>query len=112
MTLLQFFFILHLLKETLQIIGNLCQELQCKFQDILNVMHLVSSTKALIQEYRDDKWYVLLTNVKSLCEKRNIDVSYMNARYVDRRGQAHHQQDDFTIKQHYQVDNLCDGIDS
>jgi hypothetical protein len=79
-------FILHLMKETMQIINHLCQELLSKSQDILSVMHLVSSTKEYIQQYRDDKWDDLLTNVKSFCEKRNIDASDMNARYVERQG--------------------------
>jgi hypothetical protein len=55
MTSFEFVFILHLMKDIMQITDHLCQELQCKSQDILNVMHLVSSTKAYIQQYRDDK---------------------------------------------------------
>jgi hypothetical protein len=94
----EFVFILHLMKETMQIINHLCQELLSKSQDILSVMHLVSSTKEYIQQYRDDKWDDLLTNVKSFCEKRNIDASDMNARYVERQGWARHQQADFTIE--------------
>jgi hypothetical protein len=64
-------------------------------------MNLVSSTKTYIQQYRDDKWDDLLTNVKSFCEKHNIDVPYMSACYVERRGRARHQKVDFTIEQHY-----------
>ena len=45
----EFVFILHLEKETMEITNKLCQALQSQSQDILNVMHLVSSTKALIQ---------------------------------------------------------------
>jgi hypothetical protein len=37
----KFVFILHLIKQTMQIIDYLCQELQSKSQDILNVMHLI-----------------------------------------------------------------------
>jgi hypothetical protein len=50
--------------------------------------------------------------VKSFCELRSIDIPYMNARYVRRRGQAGHQQDDFTIEHHYQVDLFYAAIDS
>jgi len=32
----------------------LCQALQQKSQDILSVMHLVTTTKTLIQKLRDD----------------------------------------------------------
>jgi hypothetical protein len=42
--------------------------------------------------------------VKSFYEKRNIDVPDMNARYVESRDRARHQQADFTIEQHYRVD--------
>jgi len=110
MTSLEFVFILHLMKETMQITDHLCQELQSKSQDILSVMHLVSSTKTCIQQYKDDKLDDLLTIVKSFCEKRNIDVPNMNARYVERRGRDRHQQADFTIEQHYRVDIFCASI--
>ncbi|KAL0004205.1 hypothetical protein SO802_011766 [Lithocarpus litseifolius] len=70
-------------------------------QDILNVMNFVSSTKALIQKFRDEEWDNLLTTVKSFCEARDIDVPDMNARYVERGGLARFQQDDFTIEHHY-----------
>jgi hypothetical protein len=47
MTSFEFIFILHLMKEIMQITDHLCMTLQSKSQDILNVMHLVSSTKTL-----------------------------------------------------------------
>ena len=92
--------------------NKLCQVLQCHTQDILIAMHLVSSTKEHIQTFKDDKWDDLLTNVISFCELRSIDVPDMTARYVDRRGLARHQQDDFTIEHHYQVNIFCATIDS
>ena len=39
----------------MEITDKLCQALQSQSQDILNSMHLVSSTKALIQKFRNDK---------------------------------------------------------
>jgi hypothetical protein len=39
----------------MQIIDILCQVLQSKSQDILNAMHLVSSTKKCVKQYRNDK---------------------------------------------------------
>ncbi|XP_059446498.1 uncharacterized protein LOC132178053 [Corylus avellana] len=95
-----------------QITDHLCQALQSKSQDILSAMHLVSSTKRCIQQYRDDKWEVLLTKVKLFCNKRDIDVPDMNASYVERRGRARNQQADFTIEHHYRVDIFCAAIDS
>jgi hypothetical protein len=44
----EFVFILHFMKETMQIIDHLCQKMQSKSQDILNFMYLISSIKAYI----------------------------------------------------------------
>ncbi|XP_073061901.1 uncharacterized protein [Primulina eburnea] len=85
MTSFDFVFILHLMREIMEIIDVLCQTLQRKSQDILNAMELVSSTKKLLQELRDDKWDDLLEKVKSFCVARNIDVPDFSAQYVDRR---------------------------
>ena len=112
LTSFEFVFILHLMKKTMELSDKLCQVLQCQTQDILTAMRLVSSTKKLIQTFRDDKWDDLLTNVISFCELRSIDVPDMTARYVDRRGLAHYQLDDFTIEHHYRVDIFCAAIDS
>eukprot|EP00258_Populus_trichocarpa_P034057 XP_024450076.1 zinc finger MYM-type protein 1 [Populus trichocarpa] len=49
-----FAFILHIMKNVMGITDVLCQALQQKSQDILNVMHLVTTTKTLIQKLRDD----------------------------------------------------------
>ena len=59
----EFVFILHLEKETMEITDKLYQALQSQSQDILNAMHLVLSTKALIQTFRDDGWDGLLAIV-------------------------------------------------
>ena len=96
----------------MEITDLLCQALQCQSQDILNAMQLVSSTKTLVQSLRDEKWDYLLANVKSFCEARNIDAPNMSARYIARRGRARHQQDDYTIEHHYQVDISYVAIDS
>ena len=111
LTSFEFVFILHLEKETIEITDKLCQDLQSQPQDILNVMHLVSSIKALIQKFRDDGWDDLLTTVISFCEKHCIDILDMNARYVERRGRARNQQDNITIKHHYRVNIFYATID-
>ena len=41
---------LHLMREIMEI----TEDLQLKSQDILNTMHLVSNTKAIVQKYRED----------------------------------------------------------
>ncbi|XP_073022503.1 uncharacterized protein [Primulina eburnea] len=107
-----FVFILHLMNEIMEITDVLCQTLQSKSQDILNAMELVSSTKKLIQELRDDKWDDLLEKVKSFCVARNIDVPDFSAQYVDRRGRARRHQDRFTIEHHYKVNFFYATINS
>ncbi|XP_075666075.1 uncharacterized protein LOC142635908 [Castanea sativa] len=96
----------------MEITNKLCQALQSQSQDILNAMHLVLSTKALIQKFRDDGWDGLLTILVSFCEKHPIYVPDMKARYVARRGRARNQQDSVTIKHHYQVNIFYVVIDS
>ncbi|KAK2636220.1 hypothetical protein Ddye_031012 [Dipteronia dyeriana] len=88
MTSFEFIFILHLVNDIIEITNLLCQSLQQKSQDISNVIHLVSSTKRLIQQLRDTGWDKLFVKVCSFCEAHNIDVPNMNARYVARRGRA------------------------
>ena len=68
----------------MELSDKFCQVLQCQIQDILTAMRLVSSTKELIQTFRDDNLDDLLTNVISFCELRSIDVLDMIAHYVDR----------------------------
>jgi hypothetical protein len=43
-----FAFILYIMKNVMRITDVFCQALQQKSQDILNVMHLVTTTKTLI----------------------------------------------------------------
>ena len=108
----EFFFILHFVNETIGITDKLCQALQNQSQDILNAMHLVSSTKKLIQQFRDEKWDDLLATVISFCKERSLDVPDMNARYVARFGRSRHQQEDFRNEHYYKVDIFNAGIDS
>ncbi|PIA50910.1 hypothetical protein AQUCO_01100017v1 [Aquilegia coerulea] len=56
--------------------------LQEKSQDILNAMNLVSTTKALLQELKNEKWNSFLENLLSFCKKHDIDTSNMDDRYM------------------------------
>ena len=53
-TSFEFVFILHFMIDIMEITYDLCQALQCQSQDIVNVMHLVFTTKRLIQKLRED----------------------------------------------------------
>ncbi|XP_072084460.1 uncharacterized protein [Arachis hypogaea] len=82
LTSFEFVLILHLMKDFMGIIDILYQALQKQSQDIVNVVQLVHSTKALIQSMRDDRWEELLKNVKSFCEQHDILISDLTASYV------------------------------
>ncbi|XP_028064331.1 uncharacterized protein LOC114267498 [Camellia sinensis] len=63
-TSFEFVFILHLMRDIMEITDDIFQALQSKSQDILNAMHLVSKTKILIQKFREDGWVPLLEKIK------------------------------------------------
>ncbi|XP_042441266.1 uncharacterized protein LOC122026595 [Zingiber officinale] len=79
LTSFEFVFILHLMRKILEISNLLCQAFQLQSQDILNAMHLVSSTKLLIRNLRDDGWDELVVNVKSFCQTVSIPMPDFNA---------------------------------
>jgi hypothetical protein len=84
-TSIEFIFILHLMKEIIGITNVLCQALQQKSQDILNVIHSVSVAKKFIQKLRDDDWDKLLENLVSFSKKFEIGIPDLNARYIEGR---------------------------
>jgi len=55
LTSFEFVFILHLMKEIMGFTHCLCQALQQNSQDILNAMKVVSTTKSLLQNLRNEK---------------------------------------------------------
>ncbi|KAG6730515.1 hypothetical protein I3842_01G084100, partial [Carya illinoinensis] len=85
--------------EIMGIIDVLCQVLQQKSQDILNVMNMVSITKGLIQKLRNESWKNLLENIVSFSKKFDRDILELSSRYIQSRGR--HQQDHITIELHY-----------
>jgi hypothetical protein len=74
LTSFKFIFILHLMKEIIGITDVLCQALQQKSQDILNVINSVSNVKKLIKKLRDDGWDNLLENIVSFSKKYGINI--------------------------------------
>jgi hypothetical protein len=113
LTSFEFVLILHLMKEMMRFTNCLCQALQQNSQDILNAMKVVSTTKSLIQNLRNEKWEHLLDTVKSFCEKNKIDVLDMNARYTRARGRSCRQNEEFsmTMEHHFRIDVFIAAID-
>ncbi|XP_025702547.1 uncharacterized protein [Arachis hypogaea] len=98
------------MKEIMGITNVLCQALQQQSQDILNAMHIVSTSKLLLQQLRDGGWCNFLANVKDFCEKHEIEVPNMSAQYVFGRGRS--RQPSVTVEHHYRIDVFLATIDS
>ncbi|QHO34277.1 Zinc finger MYM-type protein [Arachis hypogaea] len=105
-----FVFILHIMKEIMGITDKLCQALQQKSQDILNDMHLVSSTKSLIQQLKDSSWGALLEKVSSFCNDHAIQIPDMGASFSDII-RSRRKKDVVTVEHHYRVDIFTSVID-
>ena len=99
------------MKEIVRITNILCQALQQHSQDLLNAMHLVSTTKSLIQKLRDDGWEPLLASVISFCEQHKIDISDMNACYTKAWDRYHPRDEDLTMEHHFRIDIFTVAID-
>ncbi|KAL7150065.1 hypothetical protein ABFS83_05G083300 [Erythranthe nasuta] len=113
-TSFQFIFILLLMKEIMGVTYVLCQALQQRSQDILNAMHLVSTTKHLLQKLRDSGWDTFLRDVNSFCESNEVEMPDMNSAYKVGRGNSIHQPGDtnITIEHHFHFDFFMNTIDT
>ncbi|XP_020239775.1 uncharacterized protein LOC109818657 [Cajanus cajan] len=111
LTSFEFILILHLMREIMGITDVLCQALQQQSQDVVNAMHLVRSTKTLIQNLREEGWDKLLKNVTSFCEKHDIEVPQFSASYVARQGRSRHQKDHITVEHYLRVEIFFVTID-
>ncbi|PIA35272.1 hypothetical protein AQUCO_03600146v1 [Aquilegia coerulea] len=90
----EFVFILHLMHKTM---------------GITNV--LVSTTKTLLQELKNENWDTFLDSVVSFCKQHDIDIPDMNDRYRSGTRRSCHQKDDITIRHHYHFDLFIVVID-
>jgi hypothetical protein len=89
---------------------RLCQHLQQKYQDILNAMQLVTSTKTLLQKLRNEDWDNFLNKVVSFSKKFEIDnIPYLSACFIE--GQGRHQRDHIMVEHHYHFDIFNATID-
>jgi hypothetical protein len=113
LTSFEFVLILQLMKEIMGFTHCLCQALQQNSQEILNAMKVVSTTKSLLQNLRNEKWESFLHTVKSFCEKNEIDVPDMNARYTRARGRSCRQNEEssMTMEHHFRIDVFIAAID-
>lgn len=87
----------------------LCQALQQKYQDISNVIHLVSTTKAFIKKLKEDGCDTLYDNIILFFKQFDVDIPNLSARYVE--GCGRHQRDHITIEHRYHFDIFNATID-
>ncbi|XP_045822721.1 zinc finger MYM-type protein 1-like [Trifolium pratense] len=111
-TTFEFILILHLMRDIMGITDTLCQALQQQSLDVVNVKHLLRSTKALLQNMRQDGWDKLLKNVTSFCEKNDIRVPQFSAPHVVRPRRRHPQnEENITIEHYYREQVFFIAID-
>ncbi|XP_025661868.1 uncharacterized protein [Arachis hypogaea] len=105
-TSFEFIFVLHLMRNILEVSHDLCQALQRKNQDILNALILVSTTKTLIQRMRESSWETFINEVILFCEKHDVEVLDMNALHIPRRGRTRKIIDQILVDEHHYRINL------
>ncbi|XP_029145705.1 uncharacterized protein [Arachis hypogaea] len=111
-TSFEFVFVLHLMRNILEVSHDLCQALQRKNQDILNALTLVSTTKTLIQRMRESSWEAFIKEVILFCEKHEVEVPDMNALHIPRRGRTRKIVDQILVEHHYRVNLFLAVIDT
>ncbi|XP_023765444.1 uncharacterized protein LOC111913962 [Lactuca sativa] len=109
-TTFEFIFVLHLVKEIMEITDLLCQALQRQSQDVCNVLKLVASIKELLQKMKDERWNSLLSLVKSFCQDREIDIPDLSSAYFRRGARARKEHSNHTLEHHYRVDIFYEAI--
>ncbi|XP_025625988.1 uncharacterized protein [Arachis hypogaea] len=111
-TSFEFVFVLHLMRNILEVSHDLCQALQRKNQDILNALTLVSTTKTLIQRMRESSWEAFIKEVILFCEKHEVEVPDLNAMHIPRRGRTRKIIDQISVEHHYRVNLFLAVIDT
>ncbi|XP_073277645.1 uncharacterized protein [Primulina huaijiensis] len=103
MKFFDFIFILHLMHKIMRITNLLCQALQEKFLDILSAMDYVSTTKTLLRTLREEGFDLLLSHVKEVCVKYDIEIPHIEARYKSGTDRSYQQNDSMTVEHHLSI---------
>uniref|UniRef100_A0A0R0IDG6 HAT C-terminal dimerisation domain-containing protein n=1 Tax=Glycine max TaxID=3847 RepID=A0A0R0IDG6_SOYBN len=107
-----FIFMLYLMVEILGFTNDLSVVLQKRDQDLLNALSLVKATKEELQEMRNDGWEELISKVMEICNKHNIDVSDLDALYVQgKKSRRHATTSSVSDLHHYKHDYLFSVLD-
>jgi hypothetical protein len=102
-----------MMREIMEIIEQLGQDIQKKTQDIVNVVRLVQSTKILLEKMRsDDGWGTFIDQVIEFCMVHEINVPDFEAIYILRGGRARRQPNHFTHEHYFRVEIFRATIDT
>ncbi|XP_026458790.1 uncharacterized protein LOC113359355 [Papaver somniferum] len=107
----KFFVVLRLMYKIIGITEILCQGLQKKTQDTVIVMSLVSTTKELLRELREEGWKYFITTVVDFCIPHDVHIPDMEAHYIMGTGRFCQHRDNITEDHHYRVDTFNVKID-
>ncbi|XP_047312578.1 zinc finger MYM-type protein 1-like [Impatiens glandulifera] len=107
----EFVFTLYMMQKIMGITNLLCQALQNKSLDIINAMDLVSTTKALLFNFREEGFDHLLEYVQMVCTQHDIEIPDLNASYKSATRRSCQQKDSLTIQQHYHFNIFNSVID-
>ncbi|XP_059654658.1 uncharacterized protein LOC132301427 [Cornus florida] len=78
----------------------------------LSIQNLrVSTTKIILQKFRQDDWDIFLANVVSFYNRHNIDTPNLSSRYVEGTGRHCQQQNHITVEHHYHFDIFNSVLD-
>ncbi|KAF3661735.1 putative UDP-glycosyltransferase 85A1-like [Capsicum annuum] len=104
-----FAFMLYLMWKVLMITNYLNSSLQKMDQNIVNALELLNTAKQELQRMRDSGWRSLLDGIFSLCDKYEIAIPKMEARYVP--GKSKRRALDVTYSHHFWVERFYVVID-
>ncbi|XP_022852674.1 uncharacterized protein LOC111374251 [Olea europaea var. sylvestris] len=99
-------FSLHLMHKILGFSDILCQALQKRSQDIATAIRFVSTTKGLLQEFREDGWEEFLNEVKTFCLRNDVDIPDLNSFYKIGRPR-----EEVMLERHYHFNVFNEAID-
>ncbi|XP_022883564.1 uncharacterized protein LOC111400380 [Olea europaea var. sylvestris] len=102
----EFVFSLHLKHKILGFNDILCQALPKRSQDIPTAIKFVSTTKGLLQEFREDGWEEFLNAVKTLCLRNDADIPDLNSFY-----KIYRPREEVTLEGHYHFNVFNEAID-
>ncbi|CAH9051471.1 unnamed protein product [Cuscuta europaea] len=105
----EFVFVMHLMIYLLGITNELSLALQQKDQNIVLAIHLISTMKAQLQEFRDNGWDNLFKEVNLFCENQKIPLSNMEE-HVKVRGRSRRNGETISNLIHFRGGIFCEGV--